>query len=257
VVDAALAHPSIALLLALFAAGFCAQLVDGALGMAFGLLSTSALLWLGVPIANASAIVHTAECATTAASALSHRAFGNIDRRFFVRLAVPGAIGAMLGAWLVSVLDGGVLKPFIALYLLALGVLLLVRRRALAGAEPPRHIGATGFVGATVDAIGGGGFGSTVTTRLLASDQTPRKVIGSVSAAEFFVTLSASATFFLTLGPQNLPLIVALGMGGLCAAPLGAYLVTRVPQVALKTLVGVLVIAISLHTLWVWLSLGN
>lgn len=230
--------------------GFAAQLVDGALGMAYGVTACTLLMGLGVPPPTASATVHAAECFTTGASALSHRAFGNISGRLFRRLVVPGVLGAICGAYLLSQLPGDALRPYIAGYLLVMGVVIIVK----AFREfPPRavttQLAPLGFFGAFLDAIGGGGWGPIVATTLIARGNEVRETIGSVNAAEFFVTLAASATFFLTLGLGGWPIILGLALGGIFAAPLGAWACKRLPTKPFMIAVGLLVIALSTRTL--------
>jgi uncharacterized membrane protein YfcA len=231
--------------------GFAAQLVDGALGMAYGVTASTLLLGGGLAPAVASATVHAAECFTTGASALSHRAFGNIDRRLFRRLLLPGMAGAAIGAYALSHVDGDLLKPWIAGYLLLVGAMLLLRAvRDRPPREVRRHVGPLGFFGALVDAIGGGGWGPIVSSHLLAGGNAFRLTVGTVNAVEFFVTLTASAVFLFTLGTSQVAVIVALALGGVIAAPAGAWLVRRVPARPMLGVVGALVIALSLRTLW-------
>ena len=231
--------------------GFAAQLVDGALGMAYGVTASSLLLGSGVPPAVASATVHAAECFTTGVSAASHRAFGNIDREQFRRLLVPGVVGAALGAYLLSSLPGDALKPWIAVYLMLMGVVIVAKAfREFPSRRVTRHLAPLGFFGALVDAIGGGGWGPIVASNLLARGNGFRLTVGTVNAVEFFVTLTASVVFLLTLGLANGTLIAGLAIGGVLAAPFGAYLVSRVRPKPFQVAVGVLVIVLSLRTLW-------
>jgi uncharacterized protein len=231
--------------------GFAAQLVDGALGMAYGVTASSLLLGSGVPPAVASATVHAAECFTTGVSAASHRAFGNIDRDQFRRLLLPGMLGAALGAYLLSSLPGDALKPWIAAYLMLMGVVIVAKAfREFPSRRVTSHLAPLGFFGALVDAIGGGGWGPIVASNLLARGNGFRLTVGTVNAVEFFVTLTASVVFLLTLGMANWTLIAGLAIGGVLAAPFGAYLVSRVRPKPFQVAVGVLVIALSLRTLW-------
>ena len=231
--------------------GFVAQVVDGALGMAYGVTASSLLLGAGVPPAVSSATVHAAECFTTGSSALSHRAFGNIDREQFRRLLLPGMLGAATGAYLLTRLDGELLKPWIAAYLLLMGVVIVMK--AFREYPPKRittHLAPLGFFGALVDAIGGGGWGPIVASNLLARGNGFRMTVGTVNAVEFFVTLTASLVFLLGLGLGNWKIIAGLALGGVLAAPLGAWLVTRIRPRPVQCLVGLLVIVLSLRTLW-------
>lgn len=243
-------HGGLALLdiLTLVAVGFVAQLADGALGMAFGLISTTALLSLGLPPAQASAAVHTAEVATTGVSGLAHLFHGNIEPRLFLTLGIAGMAGGVAGAWLLSNIDGRAIRPFIAGYLLLVGLLILLKasRKAPAQDAPPRGIVAPlGLVGGFLDAIGGGGWGPIVTTTLIGSGHAPRRAIGSVNAAEFFVTVAISTTFLLELGLQHLTTIACLVAGGVLAAPFGAILVRHLRPRVLMAAVGMLVCALS------------
>ena len=231
--------------------GFVAQVVDGALGMAYGITASSLLLGAGVPPAVSSATVHAAECFTTGSSALSHRAFGNIDREQFRRLLLPAMLGAAAGAYLLTRLDGDSLKPWIAGYLLLMGVVIVLK--AFRECPPKRvttHLAPLGFFGALVDAIGGGGWGPIVASNLLARGNGFRMTVGTVNAVEFFVTLTASLVFLLGLGLGNWKIIAGLALGGVLAAPFGAWLVTRIRPRPVQCVVGLLVIALSLRTLW-------
>ena len=236
----------------LVAIGFFAQLVDGALGMAFGLISTTALLSFGIPPAQASAAVHTAEVATTAASGLSHLFHRNIHRKLLLTLVTAGVLGGVLGAYVLSNIDGKAIRPFISAYLLVMGVLILIKAAKLAPTDEDAKIGYAaplGLVGGFLDAIGGGGWGPMVTSTLIGSGHAPRKVVGSVSAAEFFVTAAVATTFFIELGLAHAQHIVALIIGGVMAAPFGAYIVRRVQPHLLMAVVGVLVSALALFQL--------
>jgi uncharacterized membrane protein YfcA len=232
------------------AIGLAAQLVDGALGMAYGITSSSLLLAFGLPPALASASVHAAEVATSGVSGLSHRHFGNINMRLMWALAIPGMLGGALGALLLSQIDWSWLRPLISAYLLVLGVLLL--RRAWRGvrAEPrlkgtaPLGLGA-GFL----DAVGGGGWGALTTTSLLARHLEPRFAIGTANAAEFFVSLVISAVFVVTLGISHTHVVLGLLVGGVLAAPFAAWLAKRVPARPMMAAVGTLVALLSLYNL--------
>ncbi|KRG42184.1 hypothetical protein ARC78_09555 [Stenotrophomonas pictorum JCM 9942] len=227
--------------------GLGAQLVDGALGMAFGLISSSVLLSMGLPPAAVSASIHTAEVFTTGASGVSHLVAGNVDRRLFLRLAVPGAIGGALGAYGLTRLPGEAIRPFIYLYLLTLAVFILARA---AGRFAPRReikrVPLLGFFAGLLDASGGGGWGPVATSTLLARGAQARTTIGTVSAAEFLVTLSISATFLLSMGLQHLSIVAGLLVGGMMAAPVAALLVKRVRERWVLVAVGLLVLSISL-----------
>lgn len=230
--------------------GFAAQAVDGALGMAYGITASSLLLGAGVPPAVASATVHAAECFTTGSSAISHRAFGNIDREQFRRLLLPGIIGAAIGAYLLARLPGDALKPWIAGYLLLMGGVIIFK--AFHDFPPRRvttHLVPLGFFGALIDAIGGGGWGPIVASNLMARGNAFRLTVGTVNAVEFFVTLTASLVFLMTLGLTNWRIILGLALGGVLAAPLGAWMVGRVRPRPFQVAVGLLVVALSIRTL--------
>jgi uncharacterized protein len=231
--------------------GFAAQLIDGALGMAYGTIASSLLLSFGVPPAVSSATVHAAECFTTGTSAVSHHAFGNIDRKLFRRLLLPGMLGAGIGAYLLTNIDGEMLKPWIAGYLLLMGVVILAKAfRELVPREVTSHISILGFIGALMDAIGGGGWGAIVGSNLIARGHELRLTVGSVNAAEFFVTLTASLVFLLTMGTGHFGMVLGLALGGVAAAPLGAWLVRFIRPRVLMPFVGLLVIVLSARTLY-------
>ncbi|AHB49132.1 membrane protein [Hyphomicrobium nitrativorans NL23] len=232
--------------------GFLAQMIDGAIGMAYGVTATSVLLSAGVPPATASACVHAAETVTTAASGTAHWKLGNVDRKLLWRLAVPGAIGGAIGAYVLSEFPGDTLKPFIAAYLLILGLVIIwkaIGARQRDGVEP-RTVAPLGFFGGLLDAIGGGGWGPIVTSSLLGQGATPRYAIGSVNLAEFFVTLTISATFFVTIGLSLWPIILGLIIGGVIAAPFAALAAKHIPAKVLMLAVGCVVVLLSMHTIY-------
>lgn len=232
------------------AAGFIAQLIDGALGMAYGVSASSLLMAFGVPPAATSATVHAAECFTTGASAISHHAFGNVDRYLFRRLLIPAVLGAIIGAYALSAIDGDVLKPYVSGYLIVMGVVIIAKAFFRV---PPRnvttHLTPLGFFGALVDAMGGGGWGPIVASNLIVRGNDVRITVGSVNAVEFFVTLAASITFLLTIGLTHWTIILGLALGGVIAAPIGAWAAKRIPHKPFMILVGVLVTAVSLRNL--------
>lgn len=233
------------------AVGLAAQLVDGAIGMAYGVTSTSVLLSLGVPPATASAAVHAAETFTTGASGLAHWRLGNIDRGLIWRLAVPGMVGGAIGAYVLVSVPGEMVRPYVSAYLLLLGLFILwkvVSTRPVA-APPPGRVAPLGFVGGLLDAIGGGGWGPMVTSTLLGQGTTPRYAIGSVNLAEFFVTVTISATFLFTIGLALWPIIAGLVVGGVLAAPFAAYVTKHLPDRVLMALVGCVVVLLSMRTL--------
>jgi uncharacterized protein len=232
----------------LAAVGFVAQLIDGALGMAFGVICTTAMLSMGMPPAQASALVHTAEIFTTAGSAGSHIWHRNVDWRLVTRLGVAGVLGAVLGAWVLSNLDASAVRPYISGYLLLVGIFILLKAWMLAPARdaPAPWVGPIGFVAGFLDASGGGGWGPVATSSLIGSGHAPRTTVGSVNTTEFFVTVAAATTFFVELGASPWRELLALVIGGLLAAPLGGWAVKRIPARVLMVAVGCLVIALSL-----------
>lgn len=231
----------LAALLPFIAVGFAAQLVDGALGMAFGVISNTLLVGvLGVPPALASQRVHLVECFTTATSGISHLLHGNIDKTLFFRLLIPGMIGGILGAYVLTSLDAGVVKPFVLAYLTAIGLYLLVRGLLY----PPKIkqaklIAPLGLFGGFLDAAGGGGWGPVVTSNLLIQGADPRKVVGTVNSVEFFLTLTVSAAFIFHLGVADVAgATLGLLIGGIAAAPLGAWAAKHFPPKQMLILVG-------------------
>lgn len=232
-------------------AGFIAQLIDGVLGMSYGVSATSFLLSLGVPPAVSSASVHTAETVATGFSAYSHYRYGNVVWSLAKRLLIPGAIGAVIGAYILTRIPGETIRPFIAVYLLLMGVLILLKafRRRLP-AESHAHLGPLGLAGGFFDAIGGGGWGPIVVGTLLARGNEPRTTIGSVNFAEFFLTLSSATSFILLAGEPTTWLMVAgLVFGGMFAAPFAALLCKKLSARTLMTIVGCLITLISAYNI--------
>lgn len=237
--------------------GFFAQAVDGALGMAYGVISTTMLLTFGVTPAYASAAVHSAELFTTAASGSAHMHRHNIDWRLFWYLAPCGVVGGCLGAYVLTSVDASSARPFVSAYLALIGAYLIVRSYRRVPATPLHgHVVAPlGFAGGFLDAAGGGGWGPVVTSGLLGAGGSARYVIGTVNAAEFLITLSVSATFIIALVTGHwgeadavtghLPAVAGLIVGGLCAAPLAGWLVSSVAEHRLLLATGVLMIAVS------------
>jgi uncharacterized protein len=228
-------------LLPFIAVGFGAQLVDGALGMAFGVICNTLLVAvMGVAPARASANVHIVETFTTAVSGISHALHGNIDRGLFLRLLIPGVIGGVTGAYLLTNLDGNTVKPFVLGYLIAVGVYLLIRGLVFPPkVSKPKVVEPLGLIGGFMDAAGGGGWGPIVTSNLLVQGVEPRKVVGTVSAVEFFLTAVVSATFIYHLGVKDFATAtIGLLIGGVFAAPLGALFAKRIPMKVMLVLVG-------------------
>jgi hypothetical protein len=233
--------------------GLAAQIVDGALGLAFGVISSTLLgSFLGVPPAQVSASVHFAEVFTTGASGLSHVWFRNIDWRLFARLAIPGVIGGVTGVYVITSLDGEIVRPFVMAYLAIIGVSLLYRawRFPAPQISDPEFVTPLGLVGGFLDAAGGGGWGPVVTSNLLIQGGDPRRVIGTVSASEFFLTVSVSLAFIATMGFSAFTTAtLGLLIGGVLAAPLAAWVASHVKPRALLFLVGGVLTATSLFTI--------
>ncbi|GII34414.1 UPF0721 transmembrane protein [Planotetraspora mira] len=239
--------------------GFAAQLVDGALGMAYGVTSTTLLLAIGTNAAAASATVHLAEIGTTLASGVSHWRFGNIDWKVVARIGVPGAAGAFAGATFLSSLSTEVAAPIMSIILLALGLYVLIRfttfglpRGNLGKPLRRRFLAPLGLVAGFIDATGGGGWGPVGTPAILASGRlAPRKVIGSIDASEFLIAIAASVGFFFGIGSENIDFawVGVLLLGGVIAAPIAAWLVRHIPPRILGSAVGGVIILTNVRTL--------
>ncbi|KTC65536.1 Sulfite exporter TauE/SafE (plasmid) [Legionella adelaidensis] len=248
--------------------GFAAQIVDGALGMAYGVISTTVLVSFGIPPAVASASVHTAEIVTTGISGISHAMFKNVDYVLFRRLVIPGIIGAVLGAYVLTIIPVNIARPLIAIYFIIMGVIILSRafqggkimqsiknffshritRQKLPSKEAKGLI-PLGLAGGFFDATGGGGWGSMVTSSLLAQGTTPHYTIGSVNFTEFLITISSSMTFFFTIGISHWLIILGLIVGGGIAAPLSAYIVRRIQPRIIMLVAGFVIIGLSIRTI--------
>ncbi|MBB6447442.1 sulfite exporter TauE/SafE family protein [Bacillus benzoevorans] len=240
--------------------GLAAQLVDGSLGMAYGVTSSSLLLMFGIAPAVASASVHMAEVVTTAASGVSHIKFGNVDKQVVFKLIIPGSLGAFIGACFLGSIPGDIMKPYVSFFLLILGFFVLYRflfkfnvptqdERTKMG---KKHFIPLGFIAGFFDATGGGGWGPIATPVLLTSNKMePRKVIGSVDTSEFAIAVFSTLGFLITLGwtQINYQWVAALIIGGLIAAPLAAWLVKIIPTNLLGTLVGGIIIITNIRTL--------
>ncbi len=234
------------------AIGLMAQIIDGALGMAYGITSTTFLLASGVSPAVASASVHLAEVFTTGVSGISHVKFGNVNKSLFLRLLIPGIVGAVVGVFLLSAIDGKILKPFISLYLFGMGIYILskVFRKITRNNKLPKHVAKLAAFGGFVDTIGGGGWGPVVTTTLISSGHEPRTTIGTVNFAEFFLTFASAIAFSLLIGVGPWPVVAGLVLGGLFAAPFAAYLCKVLETRTLLILVGSLISLVSLFNLY-------
>jgi len=240
--------------------GFLAQLIDGSLGMAYGVTSTSLLLTFGIAPAVASASVHLSEVVTTAASGISHMKFGNVDRQALLKLIIPGSIGAFAGACFLSNLPGNVVKPYISIFLLILGVYVLFRfliisktRTEMKSINISRKKSIVlGLIAGFADATGGGGWGPITTPVLLSQEGVPaRKVVGTVDTSEFAIAVSATLGFLIALGWQevNWFWVIALMAGGIIAAPIAAWIITKLPSYLLGVLVGGFIILTNARTL--------
>ena len=243
----------LAALLPFIAIGFAAQMVDGALGMAFGVITNTLMVGLlGVPPALASQRVHLVECFTTATSGISHLLHGNIDKGLFFRLLIPGVIGGLIGTYLLTNIDGDVIKPYVLIYLAAMGIWLLVRGLLY----PPKlkeakHVAPLGLVGGFLDAAGGGGWGPVVTSNLLVQGAEPRKVVGTVNSVEFFLTLTISAAFIFHIGIADLAgPTLGLLIGGILAAPFGAMAAKHFSPKLILVLVGIVLTITSGYGIW-------
>jgi len=234
-----------------FVIGVFAQLVDGTLGMGYGATSTSFLLAYGVPPAVSSTGVHVAEMFTTGASTISHHKFGNINKKLFRHLLIPGVLGSVTGAYLLSdVIDGEAIKPFIAVYMMVLAIIII--KKALVKnivKKKTKRLDLLASFGGFMDAVGGGGWGPIVTSTLLGRGRNPRYTIGTVNAAEFAVAFASGVTFMIFGGIQGWQVIIGLILGGVIAAPLAAFLVNKISRKPMMIVVGILIIILSLKTL--------
>jgi len=235
--------------------GFLAQIIDGSLGMAYGVSSTTALVAMGVLPALASASVHTAEIFTTFASGSAHFKLGNVERNMSMHLVIPGIIGGVTGAYIATSVAGKPLSAIVGFVLLAMGFIILykfahknnfsLRKKRL----PSKTLVPLGYIAAFLDALGGGGWGPIATTTLVANDVEPNKAIGSVNFAEFFVTTSETITFLILIGPENFNWLIIPGLivGGVICAPFAAWLCRKLPHRTLGILVGTTVIILSIR----------
>lgn len=232
-------------------AGFLAQMIDGTLSMGYGVSATSLLLSFGLPPAAASASVHTAEVVATAFSAYNHWRVGNVIASFVKKLLIPGVIGAIAGAYVLTHVSAEVIKPIVAAYLVIMGAVILVKAfRRRREEESQAHIVPLGLAGGFLDSIGGGGWGPIVAGTLVARGNPPRTTIGSVAFAEFFVSFAASATLLLTIGVSNWLPILGLAIGGAIASPIAARLTGRIPAKPLMIAVGIVIILLSARTIF-------
>lgn len=234
--------------------GFIAQLVDGALGMAYGVATSTALASLGIPPATVSASVHAAEVFTTGVSGFAHWRLGNLHKPLLWALAFPGMVGGAVGAYLLTTVKADIVRPAVSVYLGLAGLWIFFRafRNNTQEKPQPKGVPLLGFVGAFLDAVGGGGWGPIVTSTLIGTGTKPRLAIGSVNAAEFFVTLTISLTFLLTTGLTLWPIMAGLLVGGVAAAPLAARITKRLPEKPLMIMVGVLIVGLAVRGFIIW-----
>jgi uncharacterized protein len=232
--------------------GVIAQMIDGTLGMGYGATATSFLMGSGLNPAISSTAIHLSEMFTTGASAISHHRFGNINKKLFKTLLIPGVLGAMVGAYLLSDrIDGDALKPFIALYMICLGVVIIRKAYQMSAKKrKTKNLGILAAFGGFMDAVGGGGWGPIVTSTLLGRGRDPRYTIGSVNAAEFAVAFSSGLVFLFFLGQNSWQVASGLIIGGLIAAPLSAKLTGKLPRKPAMIAVGITIIILSLRTLY-------
>ncbi len=238
--------------------GFIAQMIDSSLGMAYGVSSSTFLIAMGVPPKMVSAGINISEIVNNAVSALSHFKMGNIDRVLFISLIIPGSVGAFLGASLLVSFDGSRIKPFISIYLIIMGIYIIskaINRDKKETEKINKKFKGTGviaFIGGLVSALTGGGRGPVVTSTLIGTGEHPRKVIGSVNSAKYIIVLIASVIFILKLDNliDILVYIIGLIIGGVTAAPLGAFIAKHIPVKPAILLVGSVIILLSSYTLY-------
>lgn len=230
--------------------GFIAQMIDGALGMAYGVTATTFLLSVGISPAAASASVHASEVFTSGVSGYMHLKFGNVNSKLFKTLVIPGIIGAILGAYVLSSLEefASYIKPIVSVYTFILGAIII--RKALIKRQEKKALKKVGWLalfGGYLDSIGGGGWGPIVSSTLIASGRHPKYTIGSVNLTEFFVSLASSITFFTVIGLGYYQVIIGLILGGVIAAPIAAKLANKLPVKSMMILVGLVIIIVSLR----------
>ena len=235
------------------AVGLLAQVIDGALGMAYGITASSFLLAAGASPAMASGATHLAEVFTTGVSGVSHLKMGNVNKKLFFSLLIPGIVGALVGTYILGNIDGKALKPYISAYLLLMG--LYVLSKAFRHIRPKHEISTAkiaplALFGSFMDTTGGGGWGPIVTTTLVGSGHDPRTTIGSVNFAEFFLTVTAAAALFSILDHTVWVIVAGLVVGGLFAAPFAAYITKHIKTKTLLILVGSLISIISIFNLY-------
>ncbi len=237
--------------------GFVAQMIDGALGMAYGVTASTFLLTLGVPPSAVSASVHTSEIFTSGVSGYMHLKFGNVNSKLFKKILFPGVLGAIVGAYALSSLEQYIyiIKPLVAIYTLILGILIIQKAlKKRVEKKPIKKIGWLAMAGGTLDSIGGGGWGPIVTSTLIARGRHPKYTIGSVNLAEFFVSLASSVTFISIIGFSHWQVVLGLILGGMVSAPIAATLSRRLPIKTMMIMVGTIVIIVSVRIIYMVLS---
>jgi len=233
--------------------GFVAQSIDGALGMAYGVSCNSILLGIGIPPAVASAWVHFAQVFTSLASGISHWKMGNVDWKLAKKLLIPGVLGSIIGAFLLSNVDGDIVKPVIALYLLVMGIVILgkvKKKHSPNFNRESRSLPVLATAGGFADAIGGGGWGPIVNSTLLSKGKIARYAIGTGNFVEFFVSLASASTFLFFVKELSLAPVLGLIIGGVIAAPFAAYICKLIKPKYLMIAVGVLIILLSIRTFY-------
>jgi len=231
------------------AVGFAAQMIDGSLGMAYGISCSSFLMATGVTPVLASASVHVAEVFTTASSGFFHWKLGNFDKKLFRQIAIPGALGAILGAFVLTKFDGKIIQPYISAYLILMGFVLIQKSFRPIKIWKFKRPAILASFGGFMDASGGGGWGPIVSTTLMAGGNHPTKIIGTVNASEFFVALAAGGVFSIFVGIESIEIVVGLVIGGMLAAPFGALLANKINKRYAMVIVGVLIIFLSTRTI--------
>jgi uncharacterized membrane protein YfcA len=236
--------------------GVVAQIVDGALGMAYGITATTFLLSSGFSPAIASASVHISEIFTTGASGLSHWQMGNINKKLFRALIFPGVVGGLTGVFLITTIDAAVIRPWIAIYLLIMGFYVFIKAFKIVAFNTDvkkRKVFSLAFFGGFIDSLGGGGWGSVVSSNLLGSGHEPKKTIGSVNAAEFFLTVSTGTSFAILIGVSYWEVVAGLIVGGIIAAPIAAKITSKLPTKFLMIFVGCLIMLLSCINIYKYL----
>ena len=229
--------------------GFFASIIDGCIGMAYGTILASIFTLNGVPLLVSSASIHFSEIFTTLASGLSHLSFKNVDFKLLKKIVLPGALGAVVGALMLSFASDQILKPIVSSYLIALGIYILLKQHVKKKTKSFKRFRFLGLIGGFCDAAAGGGWGPIVTGTLISRGHIPHKTIGTVNLTEFFVTLSQSAIFFSAIGLTSVNIVIGLILGSVIAAPFAAYIVKKINPMVLIKLVGCIIIITNIINL--------